>query len=102
MGELIQEHIQARMMVKKLEDAKNSSQQGNPKAFDDIAAQITALVEFYPPHIDKEDNHFFRPCMDFFTEDERSAMLLEFDEFDKELIHKKYKELVETIEKTRS
>lgn len=99
LDELTQDHVLGRNTVKKLVDAKNRFQSGDAKALADIATQTEFLVEFYPKHIDKEDNHFFRPCMDYFSEKEREAMIAEFYEFDRKLIHAKYKQLVENLEK---
>jgi len=56
---------------------------------------LKELIEFYPIHIEKEDKHFFLPAMEYFNKEERNAMLQEFGEFDKSLIHEKYKQLVE-------
>ncbi|MGJ3250777.1 MAG: hypothetical protein ACFE0J_06565 [Elainellaceae cyanobacterium] len=55
-------------------------------------------IEFYPAHIDKENNHFFWPCMQYVTDDESDAMLHEFSEMDRQMIHDKYRHLVEQLE----
>ena len=57
------------------------------------------LAEFYPKHIEKEDKHFFIPCMNYFSKQEQEGMLNEFWEFDRRLVHEKYKEIVKEIEK---
>ncbi len=54
-----------------------------------------SLAEFYPKHIEKEDRRFFRPVMDYFSQEERDAMLREGWEFDQKLIHEKYRGAVE-------
>jgi hypothetical protein len=41
------------------------------------------------------------PCMEYFNKEERDAMLQEFGEFDKGLIHEKYKQIVERFEGRR-
>ncbi len=46
---------------------------------------MTALVEFYPRHIDKEDKHFFLPVMEYFSREEKDALLARMDEFDRGL-----------------
>ncbi|MCM8776371.1 MAG: hemerythrin domain-containing protein [Candidatus Omnitrophica bacterium] len=99
MNKLIEEHAQGRETVKKLVEAKNRYLNGDLSAAKDMAVQIEFLIEFYPRHIDKEDNHFFQPCMDYFTDDERGMMLKAFFVFDQRLIHRKYKDLVENFEK---
>jgi hypothetical protein len=60
---------------------------------------MRSLVQFYPKHIEKEDKHFFIPCMDYFTEAERQTILEEEWGFDRNLIHEKYKNMVITAEK---
>jgi hemerythrin-like domain-containing protein len=57
------------------------------------------FVEFYPVHIEKEDKVFFPTVMNYFSETEQQAMLNEFWEFDRKMIHKKYKFEVELLEK---
>jgi len=99
MNELVHEHIMGRENVKKLVAAKESYLQGNKDAFRDIESNMQTLVEFYPKHIEKEDKHFFLPCMDYFSDREKKDMLEEYREFDKQLIHEKYLKLVEALEK---
>jgi hemerythrin-like domain-containing protein len=53
----------------------------------------------FPKHIEKEDKHFFYPILDYFTGKEQDAMLQEFWEFDKKMIHEKYKKVVEEYER---
>jgi aminoglycoside phosphotransferase family enzyme len=55
---------------------------------------VKALVEFYPKHIEKEDRHFFLPIMDYFSKEEKEAMLHEEYEFDRVLIHDIYRDRV--------
>ena len=52
---------------------------------------LEELVEFYPKHIDKEDKHFFIPCMAYFSEAEQADLLARMQEFDRMLIHEKYR-----------
>ena len=47
-----------------------------------------------------EDKHFFIPYMEYFSEAEKEAMLKEEWEFDKSLIHEKYRNIVIAAEKT--
>jgi hypothetical protein len=57
------------------------------------------MVDFYPKHIEKEDRHFFLPCMKYFNLDEQESMLKEEWEFDKNLIHQIYKDKLSKAEK---
>jgi len=97
--ELIEEHKMGRNNVKKLVEAKEKYVQGNKDALKDIVSNMEILVKFYPKHIEKEDKRFFIPCMDYFTAEERDAMLNEMGEFDRNMIHEKYTKVVEDHEK---
>ena len=96
MDELIQEHSWARKMVSRLVDAKNSC--GNSESLEQTLICIQELVNFYPAHILKEDKHFFYPCLEYFTQAEQNAMLDEFWEFDRKLIHEKYQNILTEME----
>jgi hemerythrin-like domain-containing protein len=99
MEELVEEHVWARNRVSKLVDAKKEYEEGKIEIVDEIINIMSELTEFYPKHIEKEDKHFFIPVMKYFTQEEQDAMLDEFWEFDKTLIHEKYKQVVENLEK---
>ncbi len=98
MEELVEEHKWARSTVGKLVDAKNQYVKGNVKVIDNIIDLMSELTEFYPQHIEKEDKHFFIPVMNYFTKEEQDKMLEEFWDFDKTLIHEKYKKVVENLQ----
>jgi len=101
MNELIEEHKLGRNNVKKLVEAKGKYIQGDKNVLKDIISNMETLVKFYPKHIEKEDKHFFIPCMDYFLQEERDAMLDEMREFDKKMIHEKYEQVVEGYEKSK-
>jgi len=104
MDELVAEHVVARQSVKGLLEANQNYSNGEIKALPAIASYLKTLVGLYPPHIQKEDKHFFIPVMDYFNEKEQQAMLKAFLDFDKSLIHdnqtihEKYREIVEKCE----
>ena len=98
LNELIEEHIYGRETTKRLSNSKNEYATGNTSKISDIISQIRKLVEFYPKHIQKEDKNFFIPAMVYFSRKEQYEMLDEFWEFDRKLIHEKYRELVELYE----
>jgi hemerythrin-like domain-containing protein len=97
-GELVEEHKYARDVVGKLIEAKERYLKGENTA-QEVIAYLKELAQFYPKHIEKEDKHFFFPCMDYFSEDEQNKMLDEFWEFDKNMIHEKYKKVIEQLTK---
>jgi len=100
MDELLDEHVRARKATKSLLEAKERYLKGNPDALRDIVDAITWLVNFYPIHIQKEDRQFFMPVMGYFTKQEQDAMLKEFYEFDRNLIHSTYRSIIERMEST--
>jgi hemerythrin-like domain-containing protein len=96
--ELVKEHIMGRNNVKKIIEGKESYVQGNKNALKDISENIRILIKFYPKHIEKEDKHFFIPCMNYFTQQERDIMLKEGEEFDKKLAQIDYEKIVKQLE----
>ena len=98
MDELVEEHIYARKTVGELVAAKDKYVQGDKNALKDITVKLGVLADFYPKHIEKEDKRFFFPILDYFTKQEQDAMLQEFWEFDRKLIHEKYQKVVERFE----
>ena len=87
-------------MTARLEEANKRYIAGDGNALSTATDSMKSLVEFYPKHIEKEDKHFFIPCMEYFSEAERQSILKEEWEFDRNLIHEKYKNIVTTAEKT--
>lgn len=102
MDELISEHVHARGIVKNLIDFKEKYVKGSRDALRDISESIQELIEFYPKHIEKEDKHFFLPAMKYFSDEEQDAMLQEFWEFDRMMIHEKYTKMIEERERIES
>lgn len=98
MNELVEEHIWARKMVTRLVQARESYMRGNLDSLNEIITSVKELVAFYPAHIMKEDKHFFYPCLEYFTQAEQNAMLDEFWEFDRKLIHEKYQNILTEME----
>ena len=100
MAGLIADHVYARTLTRELVDANGRYKQGDHDSLLQIESKVRALVEFYPVHIEKEDLHFFRPCLEYLSEAEQAEMLRDFDEFDRALIHRKYQTVVEELERT--
>lgn len=98
MDELIDEHVFGRQTTKDLVEANNRHRNQDESALEDIVDKLETLIDFYPKHIYKEDKIFFPASRAYFTEEEDQAMLLEFYDFDKNMIHEKYKTEVEKLE----
>lgn len=97
---LIEDHVRGRSMTRSLIEANSRYRLGDVSALSQIESFLRDLVEFYPVHIEKEDRHFFKPCLEYFTDAEKQAMLPDFDEFDRALIHEKYRDIVEALEQS--
>ena len=98
MNELIEEHVFGRQTTKALVEANTRYRNGDAAALADIVAKLRTFVDFYPRHIEKEDKVFFPASRVYFTDEEDQAMLAEFWEFDRKMIHEKYKSLVQGLE----
>jgi len=98
MEELIQEHVSGRQATKALADANTRYRKGDTAAVSEIAEKFRALAALYPKHIEKEDKVFFPAARAYFTEEEDRAMIAEFWEFDRKMIHEKYRAILEGLE----
>ena len=99
MEELIEEHRWGRETTRKLVEMHRKCLHGDKRVVPEVIELMRALTDFYPRHIEKEDKHFFIPCMDYFTAEEKDAILQEGRDFDRELIHRRYREILNEIEK---
>ncbi|MEJ2183597.1 MAG: hemerythrin domain-containing protein [Nitrospirota bacterium] len=97
MDDLIAEHRYARETVQRMAQANARYAAGDEAAYDEVLTYIDALREFYPSHINKEDNHFFYPSLEYLSREEQGHMLDEFQDFDGSLIQEKYEELIEEL-----
>jgi hemerythrin-like domain-containing protein/rubredoxin len=94
MNELVEEHRYARRTVQSLLKAKEKFIEGDKDAAAEILENLGRLIELYPLHIEKEDKSYFYDAMNYFTEEEQSQMLVRFYEFDRNMIHEKYRAIV--------
>lgn len=96
--ELEEEHIRGREVAQGISAALEKHFKGDQSSVEEIICLMEFLVNFYPKHIEKEDKHFFIPCMAYFTKEEQAKMLAECLEFDRQVIHEKYTQAVEQLE----
>ena len=99
MAELIDDHVRGRAITRRLVEANAFYRSGDASALGDVEWCVRELIAFYPVHIEKEDRHFFKPCLEYFSDAEKRQMLADFDEFDRALIHEKYRGLVADLER---
>ena len=102
LNSLMEDHKLARKTTSDLAAANKDYKTGLKDRVNEIRGYLKALTDLYPEHIRKEDKVFFIPSMSYFTDEEKDEMLESFNEFDRNLIHEKYKSLVADYEKTNS
>jgi len=97
--DLRKDHEQARLLINQLQQEIESYRKGEENIVHNISNTLQKLTILYTKHIKKEDETFFGPVMDeYFSKDEEQQLLNEFYDFDKNMIHKKYDQIVEYIQ----
>jgi len=99
MQQLIDDHVWARGKTRELVEASDRYFGGDASELRHVFATLLQLAEFYPAHIAREDKDFFHRAETYLTHDERDAMDAESREFDRLLIHERYRAVVETMER---
>ena len=102
MDELVSEHLFARNETKALAESKERHLQGDIGALSEMTMHMERMIRFYPSHIQKEDEGFFIPVIAYFTAREQEAMLDDFANFDRQMIHEKYEKVARRFEYERS
>jgi len=102
MDELTEEHVRAREYTRELVKAKENYLRQEPDAVNQILSILDKLTAMYPKHIITEDQHFFIPCMEYFSAPEKDTMLEKMWEFDRRMIHERYEGVVSAIENRRA
>ncbi|MGB6063459.1 MAG: hemerythrin domain-containing protein [Desulfomonilaceae bacterium] len=97
MNELVEEHKLGRKAVSDLVDAKKRHFAGDKSALEIVLEKLGFFVTFYPRHIEKEDKVFFPAMMTYLPQEEQESLLARFWEFDRNIIHQKYRNLVEEL-----
>ena len=101
MDQLVEDHKWGRRTTARLVEANESYRKGDESSLSIITECMRLLVEFYPKHIEVEDKRFFIPVMEYFSKNEKEAMLKEGYEFDQKLIHERYQNIVKWFEELR-
>ena len=95
--DLMQEHAFARKTVSALEKAKDSYVLGKKEALKEMLEILSTLSIFYPMHIEKEDKHFFYPCMEYLSPEERKQMMNQFQQFNSNFTDNRYMQVVKSL-----
>ena len=96
--DLLGDHNFGRKTVGELAEAKQRYREEGDGFLEVILEKLVTLVDFYRNHIRKEDDVFFPASSAYFSKEEQEAMLLEFWESDRKMIHEKYRSIVEALE----
>ena len=72
------EHTFARRTVTALEKSNERYVSGQKEALNEVLDSLRTLVKLYPEHIQKEDKHFFYPCMRYFSKQEQKKCKVTF------------------------
>ena len=96
--ELLAEHDFGRKTVGELIAAREGAGRGEPGAQAAILERLNTLTGLYREHIRKEDHIFFPAVLDYFSPPEQEAMILEFWEADRKMIHVVYQAVVQDLE----
>jgi hemerythrin-like domain-containing protein len=94
MEELIEDHKLGRKITLSISEANRRYQEGDAAALSAVAQGFRSLVDFYPKHIEKEDQGFFIPVMSYFDQAELEAMIREGYRTDSTLLHLDHENLV--------
>ncbi|MEN6615451.1 MAG: hemerythrin domain-containing protein [Syntrophorhabdus sp.] len=96
MKELMEEHLLSKAKVAQLADARDRFIQGDKMALPQIVECLKFIKNLYPAHIEREDKLFFQPAMDYFSAQERDELLKEMTEFDRHIIHRIYRDKIDS------
>jgi hemerythrin-like domain-containing protein len=94
MADLIAEHEQARLHVKRLAEAADRLGKDDAEADREVRDALSALAVLYPRHIFQEDRRFFLPALDYLSDEEEAQMVRRMIDYDRNMIHMKYREVV--------
>ncbi len=97
MLELIEDHKKARKTVRELVESNEKYLKGAKDEFDIIIQKLKWLIEFYPRHIKKEDASFFPDTEKYFSQAELDILLKKYEDFDRNMIHEKYSNLISQL-----
>jgi hemerythrin-like domain-containing protein len=101
MTELKNDHVRIKTIAEELFIARENYQRDERGARVHLISTMEHMAAFIPEHIMKEDRHFFIPSMNYFTPHEQDDIFEAFAEFDRKVIHDRYRWVVETIEGRR-
>jgi hemerythrin-like domain-containing protein len=97
LDELWAEHDEAREVVEGFDKARAELEGGEEEA-EKLVDALNDLRDLYARHIEKEDERFFLPVMEYFEDDEQDEMLERMKAYDEPSHREDYEELVDDLE----
>lgn len=95
---LLNEHERGRELASNLEDASDRWEGGDTSARGEILVALEGMAEMYPDHIATEDDDFFIPVMDYFSDEEKEDMMEDMWDFDHDLFTELYETCITQYE----
>lgn len=100
MKELIADHVRFRNMTDNLVSLKNVFIKGRKENLSEIVETMDMLVCHYPEHVRKEEERFFPASLGYLSEEKQKLILAQFWDYDKNMIHIKYTQVVTKLLET--
>jgi len=100
MKELIADHVRFRNMTDNLVSLKNVFIKGRKENLSEIVETMDMLVRHYPEHVRKEEERFFPASLGYLSEEKQKLILAQFWDYDKNMIHIKYTQVVTKLLET--
>lgn len=98
LDELVEEHVTGRNLVKQLDQIRTELKPGDSVCREKLTGIVAEIAVFYKNHIDKEDNRFFYPCLDYISPAEQEKILREYAEYESRVLQDRYLKIVSSLE----
>ncbi|MBD3292010.1 MAG: cation-binding protein [Armatimonadia bacterium] len=82
---LLKDHVRGRELAAALEEATDRWENGDEDAREDMVKAMQGVGDLYPEHIALEDDDFFIPSMEYFSDEEKEDMMEDMWDFDHDL-----------------
>ena len=96
--ELDAQHAFMRAAIKQLVAANGAYRVGVNGAEEQVRALLEQVAEGYISHIQREDRDLYPVAMDCYSVDEKTAMIRDMLNYDRGLIHEKYRRLADALD----
>ena len=94
MAQLTEDHERGRELVGALDDATSRWEDGDEDARGEVLEALEGIADLYPYHIATEDDDFFIPIMNYFSDAEKEGMMEDMWDFDHQLFTEMYESCI--------